>query len=361
MNRVAVLTSHLTPGDAVSNDVVGMRLALERQGCEARMFAGSSDFTEPQVYSLSELEPFLESPDDLLIYHYSIGWDPGLEILRAARYRTAIKYHNITPPQFFSGISPWHEEKCLEGRRQLEEIARVDCGIYLADSEYNRQELLQQGVSERKSFVVPPFHHIDRLHAIEPEMKVLDKYRDGMTNILMVGRIAPHKGHPALITAFAAYHHDYNPQSRLFIVGKPEEAFKIYSTQLRELAEFLLTKDAVLFVGEVTESELKAYYLLANAFAMASEHEGFCVPLVESMAMKVPVVAYESSAIPATVGSAGIVLQEREPYLMAEALDRLVRDESLSLDFAQRGWHRYKQAFTNQKIEQRLLEALSNL
>lgn len=361
MNRVAVLTSHLTPGDAVSNDVVGMRMALEKRGFEARMFAGSSDFTEPKVYPLAELEPFLEDPADLLIYHYSIGWDPGLEILRAAKYRTAIKYHNITPPQFFSGISPWHEDKCLEGRRQLEEIARAGCDIYLADSEYNRMELLQEGVSERRSFVVPPFHHIDRLHEIEPEMEVLDKYRDGTTNILMVGRVAPHKGHPALITAFAAYHHDYNPQSRLLIVGKPEEAFKIYSTQLRELTDFLLTEDAVLFVGEVTDSELKAYYLLANAFAIASEHEGFCVPLVESMAMRVPIVAYESSAIPATVGEAGIVLQEREPYLMAEALDRLVRDESLSLDFARAGWHRYEQQFTNQKIEQRLIEALSEM
>lgn len=358
MNRVAILTSHLTIGDAVSNDVVGMYRAFEKHGYDARMFAGGCDFADPIVYPIAELKVFLAGADDLLIYHYSIGWDPGLELLREVKCRTAIKYHNITPPEFFTGISPWHEEKCRAGRLELEDIARSECDFYLADSEYNRLDLLQEGVSEQRSFVVPPFHHIDRLHAIEPEMEVLDEYRDGITNILMVGRVAPHKGHLALIKAFAAYHYDYNRQSRLLIIGKEEEAFKIYSQQMRDLTSFMLSEEPVLFIGEASDSELKAYYLLANVFALASEHEGFCVPLVESMSMKVPIVSYESSAIPATVGGAGIVLKEREPYLMAEAIDRLVRDESLNVAFGQMGWQRYERHFTNDKIELELFRAL---
>jgi glycosyltransferase involved in cell wall biosynthesis len=361
MNRVAILTSHLANGDAVSNDVVGMHRAFERHGHNARIFAGSSDLTETKVHPVDEARRFLAAPADLLIYHYSIGWDPGLELLREVSCRTAIKYHNVTPPEFFVGISPWHEEKCREGRKELEDIARADCDIYLADSEYNRKDLLLEGVSEQKSFVVPPFHHIERLHALEPDLEILDRYRDGKTNILMVGRVAPHKGHLALIQAFAAYHHDYNRHSRLFIVGKEEAAFKLYSQRLRDMAALTFSEDAVLFIGGVSDDALRAYYLLSSVFAIASEHEGFCVPLIEAMAMKVPVVAYASSAIPATAGGAGLILDERRPYLMAEAIDRMVRDDSVNFAFGMMGWRRYEEHFTNEKIEQQLFRALDYL
>jgi glycosyltransferase involved in cell wall biosynthesis len=361
MSRVAILTSHLTSGDAVSNDVVGMHDAFLRRGLEARMYAGGADFTEPEVHPVSDIRQFLTDPADILIYHYSIGWNPGIELLRELNCRTAIKYHNVTPPEFFVGVSPWHEEKCRAGREELADIARADCDIYLADSEYNREDLLIEGVAEERCFVVPPFHHIERLQAIEPDMEVLDEYRDGLTNILMVGRVAPHKGHPMLIDAFAAYHHDYNPQSRLIIVGKEEEAFKIYSERVRGMSAYMLFEDAVVFTGGASDEELKAYYLLASVFAIASEHEGFCVPIIEAMSMKVPVVAYASSAIPATVGGAGLLIAERRPYLMAEAIDRLVRDEALGFALGMKGWQRYERHFANEKIEMELFRALGKL
>lgn len=341
LHRVAILTSHLSTGDAVSNDVVGMCDAFLRHGYDARMYAGSWDSSEYEILPVAEVRQFLQDPLDLLIYHYSIEWSPGLELLRELKCRTAIKYHNVTPPEFFVGVSVWHEEKCRVGREELKTLARTGCDIYLADSEYNRQDLLNQGVTAEKCFVVPPFHHTDRLRAIASNMEVLDEYRDGKTNILMVGRISPNKGHPALIEAFSAYYHDYNRDSRLLIVGKEEEAFKVYSKRLREITAFLLAEDAVLFTGEASDSELKAYYLLANVFAIASEHEGFCVPLVEAMAMKVPIVAYASTAIPATVGGAGVILKERRPRLMAEAINRIARDESLAVAFGMKGWQRY--------------------
>jgi glycosyltransferase involved in cell wall biosynthesis len=358
LHRVAILTSHFSTGDAVSNDVVGMCDAFLRQGYDARMYAGSWDSSEYEILPAAEVRQFLQDPLDLLIYHYSIEWSPGLELLRELKCRTAIKYHNVTPPEFFVGISLWHEEKCRVGREELKTLAQMGCDIYLADSEYNRQDLLNQGVAAEKCFVVPPFHHTDRLRAIASDMKVLDEYRDGKTNILMVGRISPNKGHPSLIEAFAAYHHDYNRDSRLLIVGKEEEAFEVYSKRLREITAFLLAEDAVLFTGEASDSELKAYYLLANVFAIASEHEGFCVPLVEAMAMKVPIVAYASTAIPATVGGAGLILKERLPRLMAEAINRIARDESLTVAFGMKGWQRYERHFTNEEIGRELFRSL---
>jgi glycosyltransferase involved in cell wall biosynthesis len=359
LQRVAVVTSHLSAGDAVSNDVVGMWRALAGRGVEARMYAGSWDFSDPPVHPVAEIREFLKEPADLLVYHHSIAWTPGRELLRENNFRKAVKYHNVTPPEFFAGVSPWHEEMCRVGREELREVAAAGCDLYLADSEYNRRELLQAGAPDSLSFVVPPFHHIDRLKTIEADMDVLDLYRDGRTNVLMVGRVAPHKGHVALIEGFAAYHHDYNRASRLVIVGKEEAAFKTYSDRLREVVTFLLLDGAVVFTGEATDGELKAYYLLAHVFAIMSEHEGFCVPIVEAMAMKVPVVAYSSSAVPFTAGGAGLLLGERDPYLMAEAIDRLARDESLGLALGTKGWRRYLQQFSNEKIEADFFGALT--
>ncbi|HUQ33914.1 MAG TPA: glycosyltransferase family 4 protein [Pyrinomonadaceae bacterium] len=361
MNRVAVLTSHLSKGDAVSNDVAGMCAAFQRRGYEARMFAGGSDLTEPEIGHVAKVKEFLTSPKDLLVYHFSIGWKPGLELLREVKCRRAIKYHNVTPPEFFANVSLWHEKQCRAGREEIEDIARAGCDIYLSDSDYNRGDLLRMGVPQEKCFVVAPFHHIERLQLIEPDMDVLDEYRDGYTNVLMVGRIAPNKGHQALIEAFAAYHYDYNRKSRLLIVGKEAATFKAYSKRLREFMTYILAGDIVTFTGEVSESALKSYYLLSNVFAMTSEHEGFCVPVLEAMSMKLPVVAYASSAIPEMLEGAGIVLKERSPYLMAEAIDRLTRDESAGYALGTTGRQRYERDFTNERIEAELFHALKNL
>lgn len=361
MTRVAILSSHLAAGDAVSNDVIGMSAAFERRGHEARIFAGSSDLSELKTYHASELHQFVANPADLLIYHHSIEWTTGLDLLQEARCRRGIKYHNVTPPEYFSGISSWHEEKCRAGREELQEIIRHGCDIYLADSDYNRDELLLHGAHAEAAFVVPPFHHIDDLEFAEADLKTLDKYRDGHANILMVGRVSPNKRHDDLIKAFAVYHSDHNQQSRLLIVGKEEAAFASYSRKLRELVAFLNLQEQVVFAGSASISELKAFYLLANVFAIASEHEGFCVPLVEAMSMKVPVVAYGGSAIPATIGAAGVVLEEREPKLMAAAIDYLVRDESLNFNLGLMGKQRYDGHFTNQVIEGRLFQAVGRL
>lgn len=359
MQRVAVVTSHLQSGDAVSNDVIGMWEAFSRRRCEARVYCESSELTEPDTFHISEIGEFLKGPSDLLIYHHSIGWRPGLQLLQQAKCRTAVKYHNVTPPRYFAGVSLWHERQCATGLAELKEIAAAGCEFFLADSNFNREDLLAEGVDDERCFVVPPFHHIDDLQSLDADLATLDEFRDGKANILMVGRVAPHKKHDELIEAFALYHHDCNPNSRLIIAGKEEKAFASYVKSLRARASFFAIVDSVAFVGGTTLSELKSLYLLANVFATASEHEGFCVPLVEAMSMKIPVVAYADSAIPDTVQGAGIVLDKREPQLMAEAINFLIRDESLSFSLGLMGKQRYDEYFTNQRIETELFRAIS--
>lgn len=192
-------------------------------------------------------------------------------------------------------------------------------------------------------------------------MDVIAAYRDGKTNILSVGRVAPHKNQAALIEAFAIYHHDYNLRSRLLIVGREDETFKSYSDRLREIIKFLCLEDSVVFTGELSDSALKACYLLSTVFMMASSHEGFSVPLVEAMALKVPIVSYGIAAVPETVGEAGIVLEKRDPALMAEAVNLLVEHEATNVALGVKGRHRYEECFTNAEIESQFLLALENL
>ena len=361
MTRIAILTPSITTGDAVSNDVLEMHRVLHRYDYEVRVYTAGWTFIEPKVWPVSEIKHFLQNTDDVLIYHYSMGWNIGLDLIRELKCRTVIKYHNVTPPEFFDGISEAHVAMSRIGRQQLKEVASAGCDLYLADSEYNMRELISEGVYETKSFVVPPFHHIDRLNSIKANSGVLQAYRDGKTNILMVGRVAPNKGHAALIEAFATYYYHYNSNSRLLIVGKEDEAFSAYSALLRRMVAGLELQGAVVFTGGVSDEALKAYYMVADVFMIISEHEGFCVPLVEAMAMKVPIVAYGSSAIPGTVGKAGMVWKDRNPYLMAESINFLVKDKSLSAALGRMGWQRYEQLFTNERIETELLKALKTL
>ena len=360
MKRVAILTPSITGSDAVSNDVVGMYRVLQRHGFDTRVFAESWTLKFPKVSPAQDIANFLKKRGDVLIYHYSRGWDYGLELLRNPSSHTVVRYHNVTPPEFFEGYNADLAAMCQAGRLQLNPIANSNSDRYLSASAYNMRELVDEGAPRSSSFVVPPFHHIDRLLSIPAERKVLEAYGDSKTNICMVGRVAPNKGHAALIEAFAAYHHDYNCESRLLIIGKEETRLRNYSPFLRELANRFNIREAVVFAGEVSDEALRAYYQVSHAFMITSEHEGFCVPLVEAMAMGVPIVAYASTAISETIAEAGVVWEERNPYLLAETLDRVLKN-SMSVDFSLRGRRRYAENFTNDKIETAFLDAMSGI
>lgn len=359
--RIALLAPLLTPGDAITNDILGMYEALERTGLDVRIYAAETDFNGLKLRHISKINSFINRPADILIYHYSIGWEPALELLHKKSCRRVVKYHNVTPPEFFVPWSRDYEIACRSGREQLRAVASSDCDLYLSDSEYNMRELVEYGARAEKSLALAPFHHVDRLSELDADLSTLNNYRDARANILMVGRVAPNKGHAALIEAFHLYHHHYNPESRLFIVGKEDRRLGSYSAHLRELAARLRVQDSVVFTGEVTDEELKAYYLLSHLFMIASEHEGFCVPLVEAMAMKLPVVAYASSAIPLTVGGAGLVWPERDTRLLAESANFLIRDEALMAALGLMGLRRYEQHFTNERIEAAFMKALGGL
>src|SRR5689334_1465463 len=361
MTRVAILSPSLTTADAVGNDALRMFDVLTRNGHDVRLFCESHSLSHDAVFDVARIERFLKSPADVLIYHHSRGWEPGLELMRSLKCRRVIRYHNVTPAQFFVGFSQTDQELCERGRQELTELIALSCDLYLSASDFSRRELIDMGADASRSFVVPPFHHIDRLSKITADQETVTRYSGDITNILSVGRIVPHKSVHHLVEVFAHYHYNCNKASRLIIAGKGGEGLSSYSKFLHRAVQKLGLTGAVTFTGGISDEVLKAFYLVADAFVTVSEHEGFCVPLVEAMAMKLPITAYASTAIPETLGDAGIVWADRNPLLIAESIDRFVRDSVVSNALGLRGQRRYESNFTNEKIEHTFLQAMARL
>lgn len=361
MTRVAILTPSLATADAVSNDVLGMFDVLTRNGNEVRLFCESHSLSHPALSDLTRIGKFLKSSTDILIYHHSRGWDPGVRLIRAMRCHRVIRYHNVTPAEFFIGFNRTDEDLCERGRKEMVELAAAQCDLYLSNSSFSMQELIAAGADSSRSLVVPPFHHIDRLSGITADQEILRRYSAANANILTVGRVVPHKNVHHLIEVFAHYYYDYNNKSRLIVVGKGGEGLSSYSNLLHRAVQKLGLANAVVFTGAVSDEQLKAYYLVAGTFVTVSEHEGFCVPLVEAMSMKLPITAYASTAIPETLGDAGIVWTERDPTLIAESIHRFVTDEPVRNALGVRGQRRYESMFTNEKVERTFGQAMLKL
>jgi glycosyltransferase involved in cell wall biosynthesis len=235
----------------------------------------------------------------------------------------ALIYHNITPPEYFVGVHRTLARQCFRGRRELRAYADR-CDLAMGDSEFNRQDLEGLGFPRTAVLpVVPDFSHLD----LDPNWLVARDFDDDWTNILFVGRVIANKKIEDLIRFFHVYHTAFNPRSRLLIVGA-QSGFERYVASLHQLVA-TLGAPQVHFIGHVSDEELVAFYDVADLFLCASEHEGFCVPLVEAFYKQVPVVAYAATAVPATMDGAGVLFEDKDPLHVARLMDAVVADAAL--------------------------------
>jgi glycosyltransferase involved in cell wall biosynthesis len=346
--RVGIALPTLVDGDAVGNDVFGMARVLRRRGCDVLFFAWTSRVNEP-VKGPEDLPRILDRPDDVLIYHHSIGCDWAVKAVERlpARHK-AVKYHNVTPPEFFKHLNSEVAAGCAQGIREVARLARTPAHIW-ADSEFNARHVRE--VSPGRAIAeLPPFHQADQLFHVEPDYRAVAGLDDWATNILLVGRLVPNKDVPLAVRAFAAYRARFNPRARLVVVGDrpvPEHAAEVDAV-IHDLGQ----EGHVVVTGKVTVPQLKALYLTADVLLVTSRHEGFCVPLVEAMGLRVPVVAVPNAAVPFTAGDAAR-FAEADPAQLAAAIDAVLTDPAVRESFLVRGWDRYEAKFTNAAIEQR--------
>ncbi|MCZ7527383.1 MAG: glycosyltransferase [Acidimicrobiia bacterium] len=345
----------LEPG-AVGGHTLEIRRTLHELGAESEIFA---EHVHPSMAGLAHDylrygRKVAARADDVLLYQMAIG-SPVADFVRRRPQRKAVDHHNITPPEFFARWEPDLVHGLAWGRHQLAELA--GCASFaLADSAFNEAELRALGY--RDTAVVPILFD-PAVFEREVDEGLLGRLGEakaaGGADLLFVGRLAPNKAQHDLVKALAAYRRVYDPRARLHLVGGASS--EVYVETLRAYAHALGLDDAVDLAGSVPDAQLAAYYRSADVFVSASEHEGFCVPLLEAMHHRVPIVAYAAAAVPETLARAGILLASKAPARVAAAVARVVADRALRASLAEAGAARLED-FSLARSRARLVEAL---
>lgn len=269
--------------------------------------------------------------------------------------RKVIVYHNITPYNYFEGISEIYYEQTYSGRKQLEQLHSMTVAGW-GDSDFNRRELTQLGWQRT---AVLPIVFEPAQYRIKPDRTVLRQLgRDDGFNVLFVGRLVPNKRFEDLILTFYYLKKFIEPQARLLLVGSTVQMER-YLAYLQALVERLELTDVV-FTGHVSRKELIAYYRVADVYLSMSEHEGFGVPLLESMYFDVPVIAYDAAAVPETMGEAGVLVARKEYAAIAELVSLVIRDSGLYERIVKRQQERWK-VFTPDAVMPRLRDCLETI
>jgi len=326
--RVHQVLATLGYGDAIGHEVLGIQRVLRAAGYESDIFVEAADHRlESMTRDYRELVD-VSRPDNLLLHHFSLA-SKASRTAFALPDRMALIYHNITPPEFFVGLHRSLSSECFRGRRELRAYAER-CDLALGDSEFNRQDLEALGFTRTAVLpVVPDFSHLDG----EADRTVADLFDDTWTNVLFVGRMVPNKRLEDVIRFFHAYHTFYNPRSRLLLVGA-HGGLERYTGSLHHLTA-TLGNAHVHFVGPVSNEQLVGFYDVADLFLCASEHEGFCVPLVEAFYKQIPVLAYAATAVPATMDGAGVLYSDKDPSHVAALMDLVVSNMGIQEELIQ--------------------------
>jgi glycosyltransferase involved in cell wall biosynthesis len=334
-------------GDAVGDSARRVRDLLRGMGHQADVFALTID---EDLHG--DVRPFADPASrqgDLTIFHFALVSPMTAEFARLPRGRV-LQYHNVTPAHFFG---PWDS-----GMFRLAELSRDDLrslaghtDVALGDSEYNRQELERLGFTNTGVFPIA----VDLSRVTAPIQRpaleaVLD---DGLQNFLFVGRIAPNKKIEDHIRLAEFYKRYVDERYRFIFVGRTDGVPRYYNMVRALIAEFQMPPDRFIFTGPVPDEELAVYYRTASVYISLSEHEGFCVPLLEAMAADVPVLAYASSAVPDTLGGAGISFAPKDLEFAAELLCELAFNDRLRASVIA-GQRRRLQDFGDDRITREL-------
>jgi glycosyltransferase involved in cell wall biosynthesis len=338
----------LAPRDAIGTHCFNVQQALRDAGYQSDIYTLE---TKPEYRRLTRsFSSFGGSTRDgeWILYHSAVG-SAVADYVAAREEPLIVDYHNITPSSFFARWEPSVVTLLNKGRRQLERLeARCELGI--ADSAFNASEM--EAVGYQDTAVVPILLDTDALAAADPDPAIK---RTGATTWLFVGRLAPNKAQHDLIKALAAYRRFYDADARLVLVGMSSS--DTYENALKGFASALGLADAVTFTGPVSPEGLAAYYETADVFVVASEHEGFCVPLLEAMHHRLPIVAYAAAAIPETLADAGLVLVLKDPYTMASAVHQVISDDILRTQLIEAGARRLHD-FELERSKRKLLDVI---
>jgi glycosyltransferase involved in cell wall biosynthesis len=330
--------------DAITNCMFFVQSMLRDFGISSEIFAEHVDpLLATRIRPIGELRV---EPDDVLLIHHSMGHDL-FERLGRLRCRKFLVYHNITPPRFFDEGDPAHAY-IVKGYSQLGRFRDV-VEATIAVSEYNALQLRQRDYANVT--VIPLLKDFAAL-PLMPHAKAPYYDRSAVFRILFVGRLVPHKCQHELIDFVGGIAAIGKLPVELVLVGLYEPG-EPYKRRLDEQIGRLGLHDRVRITGRTSDEELHGWYRAADAYVSLSEHEGFGVPLIEAMALDLPVVAYASSGVAETMADGGVVLRDKSPARLIEPLMRLREDRRFRRDLI-RGQRARVRWFSRERIEDEL-------
>ncbi|MCM3261598.1 glycosyltransferase family 4 protein [Paenibacillus lautus] len=304
-------------GDAVSNHCLELQEIFNEFGIPNTIY--SKFYNEKVAKHRLSIEKIKVAEEDVLIFHFS-GKSVVIEDIVKLSCKKIMIYHNITPHYYFEGMEP-HYTHCLEGRQQLVQLSEK-FDLYVGVSEYNVMELSEIGCSPCAILPI----------TVDLEIKNTPPRNKGVVGdgrkFIFVGRVAPNKRHEDVLNIFEYYYTYINTNSELFLIGNYSD-YELYYKRLVNIVDTLNSKERITFTGKVTSEELDYHYKSADAFISMSEHEGFCVPLLESMSYGVPTFAYSAGAIDSTIGNAGIKILLKDTERIAELIDYVIENKKL--------------------------------
>jgi glycosyltransferase involved in cell wall biosynthesis len=342
-------------GDAIGDSARRVRDMLRGAGHDSDLYALTIDED-----LRDDVRPFSDAGarrGHITIFHFALP-SPMTDAFGSLSGIRVLQYHNITPAAFFAPYDAGMFRLAALGRTELRSLAdRVD--LALGDSEFNRQELEELGFP--RTGVLPIAVNLNRLTSA-PRRPALEKILGGdrFINFLFVGRIVPNKRIEDHIRLAEMYKRYIDSYYRFIFVGRYDGLPRYYSMIRALIVQYRMLPERFVFTGAVPDDDLAAYYRWADAYISLSEHEGFCVPLVEAMATDVPVLAYAAGAVPETLGGAGVLFSPKDFEFAAEMLGTLVYDRPVR-DRIIAGQRRRVRDFAPDRIEQRLKAVLATL
>lgn len=353
--NVIIMHQTVTNHDAIGNDIELMYRILQK-GNDCYIYAQNQLNQNVRYIDDESLKSILEDEQSLIIYHHSGYWEKGEEIIRQTKGRIIFRYHNITPEEFFE---PYHEFsylQCKMGREQTDRFMEMyPDSLWLSDSDYNSEDLTM--VIPERIAVCAPFNKIEEWTKIDPDENILKSLIESdEINLLFVGRIAPNKNHLFLLEILRIYLLNYDNKIKLRIIGKFDSSLDGYNKLINKKINEYKLNDYVEFVGEINDRTLAAYYLGSDLYVCASEHEGFCVPILEAQSLRLPIISLDCCAVPDT-GGRGQILLEKDAKQFAAAIRILTDHEGYYAYFQEEGIRNYNR-YLYENLEHTFVEQI---
>jgi L-malate glycosyltransferase len=341
-------------GDAIGDSARRVRDSLRGRGLASDLYALTID--DDLRGDVLPFERTDAGTGDVTIFHFALP-SAMTRPFGELRGRRVLQYHNITPARFFAPYDPALARLASLGRAELASLAgRVD--LALGDSDFNRQEL--EALSFERTAVMPIAVDLARITDAPRRAALEEALDDELTNVLFVGRMAPNKRIEDHIRLAEHYKRYVDAECRFIFVGRYDLVPRYHAMVRALIVRYRMLPERFIFTGPVPDDDLATFYRMSDAYVSLSDHEGFCVPLVEAMAADVPVLAYASTVIPETLGGAGMQFAPKDLEHAAELLGMLVYDEPVRARVLE-GQRRRVTAFGPERIEREIDMLLSRI